>query len=463
MHAVSEGQLSQSPGIVDEQDDDDDDMENVIVVRMPFKLSPTTPPQLPSAEDIKPVQLPTQRTSSSPSILLPVTRPSPPARSSPSILPVRESTPVGSFTPPRFSQSLHSSSSPGSFSPLPPTTLPLRPGTPIAFLSTFANMGSFGPPGTVGLSGVAFGTPVLSPSGKRKRTLDSSATAVLPTLQNLSIEGTFDGITGSQTSSISEKTDEDEPENLGKKRKIRGIMKKSLQVPVLPSPGVERAELLFNMDKLSIGNDTRSAAGTLVRGQQASLGRETGIGTDMEYGEPGEGMRTLEEERGEPSQEGGGGNSVHGQPIISCTPRLINPLPSRRRLRSPPPPPIMMEEDEGEGHTANTPSDHGDDESLVPPLPSTSIITVDEEGEDDEEDLKSGTKEVFYYKPTPAQRWARNQRRLQQIREYKARESRDAREKRRRRRSSTSSAGLSGVGGGGGKSAAAVRKVRFLA
>lgn len=228
-------------------------------------------------------------------------------------------------------------------------------------------------------------------------------------------------------------------------------MKKSFQVPVLLSPGVERAELLFNMDKLSIGNDTGPAAGALARGPQTPLGGETGIGTDMEDGESGEGTRTPEEEGGELSQEGG----AHSQPTAAGISRPTNPLPSRRRLRSPPPPPTMMEED---GHVA-TLSGHSGDEPLVPPLPSTSVITVDEE---DEEDLKSGTKGVFYYKPTPAQKWARNQRRLQQIREYKARESREAREKRRRRRSSTPGAGISGVGAIG-KSAPVVRKVRFLA
>lgn len=440
-HTESDGQLSQSPSIVGENDN----MENVIIVRFPSK-PPPTPPQL-STEDRKPVQLPIQRTSS-PSVL---PRPSSQTRSSPSILPVRESTPVGSFTPPRFSQSLHPSPSPGAFSPPHPTALPLRSGTPVSFSSTFANRGSFGSPGTVGLPSVAFGAPVMSPSGKRKRTLDSSTTAVLPTLQNLSIEGIFDSITVSQTSSISERTDEDDSENPEKKRKIKGIMKKSFQVPVLLSPGVERAELLFNMDKLSIGNDTGPAAGALARGPQTPLGGETGIGTDMEDGESGEGTRTPEEEGGELSQEGG----AHSQPTAAGISRPTNPLPSRRRLRSPPPPPTMMEED---GHVA-TLSGHSGDEPLVPPLPSTSVITVDEE---DEEDLKSGTKGVFYYKPTPAQKWARNQRRLQQIREYKARESREAREKRRRRRSSTPGAGISGVGAIG-KSAPVVRKVRFLA
>ncbi|RPA76921.1 hypothetical protein BJ508DRAFT_180134 [Ascobolus immersus RN42] len=55
-------------------------------------------------------------------------------------------------------------------------------------------------------------------------------------------------------------------------------------------------------------------------------------------------------------------------------------------------------------------------------------------GQEEEEELRDVEPGFFYYKPTAAQLWARNNRRNEQIREYKLREAREAREARRERR-----------------------------
>lgn len=86
------------------------------------------------------------------------------------------------------------------------------------------------------------------------------------------------------------------------------------------------------------------------------------------------------------------------------------PTPTRRRLRSPPP----------------------------------SVEIPEENKPEEDEELSSDPDQYgIAYIPTASQRYARSQRRIQQIREYKTRESREAREKRsaeRRRRKSQSRA-----------------------
>lgn len=82
--------------------------------------------------------------------------------------------------------------------------------------------------------------------------------------------------------------------------------------------------------------------------------------------------------------------------------------PSRRRLRSPP------------LHKHHPAGPENDDEGLV----------LEDEEEDDPPDLYDG----IGFQPTPTQRYAREQKRMQQIREYKMRESREARERRTRER-----------------------------
>lgn len=302
--------------------------------------------------------------------------------------------------------------------------------------------------------------------GKRKR-LSEGQTILLPRIhsfQNIRSEDISDTVIVSQPSSAGEKTDEDEPENPGKKRKIKGIMKKStsrVAPNALPSPGTERAELLFDMDRLSIENDAEESGGGVMKGQRVTLGEVTGVADAMDSFENVESESlmdgidtTISEEENEDSEDQSMGI------MMPSTSRVMKPLPSRRRLRSPPPPPPTMDDDEE--HAPGTPTkDDEDEEPMSPPLPSESVIPG-EDDEDDDEDLNSGTKGVFYYKPTPAQKWARNQKRLQQIREYKARESREEREKRRRRRAS-STTGRTGGGGAGGKMASVARKVRFSA
>ncbi|KAF8423804.1 hypothetical protein EV426DRAFT_109389 [Tirmania nivea] len=439
--------------------DENDDMENVIIVR--------TPPQAPkqSSPSLTSSQLLAQRTSSSTELPI-MTRPSPPRRES-----IRS---AGHFTPLMYPQTIQTTSSAEPFSSLPPIALPLRPATPNTFRASFGNRETGFGPGPIGSADDA--PTMSSSSGKRKR-MSGVPTMLLPGMlpfQRARAEEISDTIVVSQPSSISDKTDEDESENAGKRKKMKGIMKKTkIVAPIaLPSPGVERAELLFDMDRLSIENEAESSGEHLLE-QQEKLGEEAGIatgsnntleGTNMQDDEGkmdglSGGNTTIFEEEVENEQD----HSMEGNELGT-----VKPFPSRRRLRSPPPPPVDMGEDgedEDEAALHSDPQKGGDDDGhvLSPPLPPTSIIPGDED-EDDEEDLATGAKGAFYYKPTPAERWARSQKRLQQIREYKARESREEREKRRRRRGSLPGGRTGGGGIGGiGKMAAVARKVRFSA
>ena len=324
---------------------------------------------------------------------------------------------------------------------------------------------------------------MASSNGKRKR---------MHPFQRPIDEDISSTIVVSRPSSISDKTDEDESENTGKKRKTKGIMKKTktLAPVVLPSPGVERAELLFDMDRLSIENEAEGSGA----GQQGKLGEAARIATGSNDNLENGNMQDDEEKvdgingRNTTILEEGDENDVDhcmGETNPSAS-RTAKPLPSRRRFRSPPPPPVDMDED-GEDEAGNhaphlgcqTSDDNGealtplismvpggedddDREALISPLLPISMIPGDED-EDDEEDLVTGSRGAFYYKPTPAERWARSQKRLQQIREYKAREAKEERDKRRRRRGSFSGArtGGGGIGGIGGRMSAVVKKVRF--
>ncbi|KAF8436453.1 hypothetical protein BGX38DRAFT_92520 [Terfezia claveryi] len=328
--------------------DDDSDIESVIIVRTsPRVLPKQSSPFLRSSP-----QLPAQRTS--PSTELPLmTRPSPP-KDSPIILSMRESAPAAEqFTPPVFPQTM---SSAGPFSPLPPMALPLRPATPNTFRVSFGNQGAgFGSPGLMGSADVVLGPPTMSSSnGKRKR-MSGGPKVLIPgmhSLQKATDEEVSDTIIVSQPSSTSEKTDEDESENAGKKRKIKGIMKKTqtLAAVALPSPGVERAELLFDMDRLSIENEAERSKEHLLE-QQGKLGAETGIATGSDYNLENGNMQDDEEK----TDEINGGNTIPEEDEGDSgdhlkekhTSQTVKPLPSRRRFRSPPPPPLYMDEDEG--------------------------------------------------------------------------------------------------------------------
>lgn len=372
-----------------------------------------------------------------------MTRPSPP-KDSPTILSRRESAPAAElFTPPVFPQPIQTMSSAGPFSPLPPMALPLRPATSNTFRVSFGNQGAgFGSPGLMESADGVLGPPTMSSSnGKRKR-MPGGPKVLIPRIHpfhKATDEEVSDTIIVSQPNSISEKTDEDESEIAGKKRKIKGIMKKTqtLAAVALPSPGVERAELLFDMDRLSIENEVERSKEHLLE-QQGKLGAETGIATvimqdDEEKTDEINGGNTIPEE-----DEGDSGDHLKEKHTF----RTVKPPHSRRRFRSPPPPPLYMDEDgedEAGNHAPHPDPQSGEDGQVLspPPLPPTSMIPGDDEV-DGEEDLLTGTKGTFYYKLTPAERWARSQKRLQQIREYKARESREEREKRRRRRGSSS-------------------------
>lgn len=410
-------QLSQNDG-------ECNNIENVIVVRTsPQVITNPLPHRSPSFRGF-------QQLSPSTTGLF-----APPQENSPAAIPVREI------------------SSPGQIASK--STLS-RPATSNTFLASLRNReGHLSPPGS-------FGPPAMSPrgsGGKRKR---SSAEPTLQIPRKLSFqsakdESISDAIVFTRADSAEEKSDEDEIGNLGKKRRIKGIMKAPAPTVALPSPSVERAELLFDMDRLSIDNDTGDEQ---EKDKSGNLGEETGVATE-ELGEETPDA-TIPEEHDEDY-------SMEGADVRASRP--IKPLPSRRRLRSPPPPQITTEEDEdnedddGEkNNVQNSPLASKD--YIPPPLPSSSIIPGADE-EDDEEDLRTGTKGIFYYKPTQAEKWARSQKRKQQIREYKARESRDEREKRRMRRRGSSSSrsgsggGIGGISGIGGKLAAVARKVRF--
>ena len=342
---------------------------------------------------------------------------------------------------------------------------------------------TFGSPSSLGSgSSRVFGLPdtanstvttkaIMSPGSKRKR----ASTPELPwssLYRNpAASEGVFDTIIVAQHHTASSVDDhDDESENAGKKRKIKGILKKHRSVsispppPSLPSPGAEGGELIEDMDRLSIENDIHSDEARDELPSQPTLGEcarmmSTAPSDDSLQQTTGVavvsvGTSTIPEEAdegdvdvGQPPDTAMAESSSADHAASRPSSRPIKPLPTRRRLRSPPPA-IIAHDDIEEGDEIQLVSDSDEGQFLPPPLPFSSVITGSENSndeDDDEEDLRSGAKGKFYYKPSPAERWARSQKRLQQIREYKARESMEAREKRRRRRGS----GSTGGGGGG--------------
>ncbi|KAF8458264.1 hypothetical protein BDZ91DRAFT_800314 [Kalaharituber pfeilii] len=437
---------------------DDDHIENVIVVCSPSET--TTSSRNPAQFLAK---------SNSLSSLPVLTGGSPPGSLySTTTHPKLETNTSGSFTPLKPSYEPHLISSPNHFNTLPHSALPFRPASFLGGFTSSSSSSIFGSPSSPKSSRrfetlSATDSVTMSPSTKRKRSSISETITlqapggILPTRS----AGPDTIVISTDRGGLSEeKTDEDEKQNSGKRRRIKGIIKYKTELQIEAPTGSEGGELIGDMDRLSIENEVEESESAKELGNATSMTGSDDLEDSMMEGASIE-TGTIPEENTDDFEESSKDTAIDENGVESEFPpsRSIIPPRSRRRLRSPPPPIALKDDDEDED---NEESPEGS-ASMSPPLPPDSIIITSEsnDDEDDEEDLHTGSQGAFYYKPTPAERYARSQKRMQQIREYKARESKEAREKRRRRRGSTSGVGSGAILGISGAKGSIRRKVHF--